>query len=124
MAAIYVLKQSGEGNFLFTLQAPGSGGRVYLTSPSFRDKHGALCMINAVRSLAGRDKNYEVRTAENGQPYFVLKNARQEVIGQSETYADSHSLPAGIASVKVYAPESRREITKACAWRAMPREGS
>ena len=109
MTAIYILKQSREGNFLFSLESIGSDERVLLTSPSCRDKHGALCMINAVRSLARRDKNYEVRTAENGQLYFVLKNARQEVIGQSEPYADSQSLPAVIASVKSCARTAKLE---------------
>jgi uncharacterized protein YegP (UPF0339 family) len=105
MAATYVLEQNKDGSFMFTLKA--HDGQVLLTSQGYMDKVSALSRINSIRKIAGRDRNFEPRTAENGQPYFVFKNSHNEVIGQSEMYSDSQSVPKGIALVKSNARAAR-----------------
>ena len=98
MAATYTLEQSGNGRLMFTLRT--HDGRVLLISQDFPDKNTALSRINATRHLVGMKKHFELRTAENGQPYFVLKNRHKEVIGQSEVYSDEESLSKGINLIK------------------------
>lgn len=107
MAAKFVLRESGKGKFRFTLQAPN--GQTILTSEAYASKNSAMNGIASVRKNAGKDKNFEVRSARNGQPYFVLKATNAEVIGQSEIYASSRSVPKGIASVKANAGAARLE---------------
>lgn len=106
MAAKFVLKQSGK-NFRFTLQAPN--GQVILTSESYSNKNSALKGIDSVRRNAGKNGNFEVRTTKSGKPYFVLKAANKEVIGQSQMYSETRNVPKGIASVQANAPAARVE---------------
>ena len=107
MAAKFVLKQSGKGKFTFNLKAPN--GQVILTSESYASRDSALKGIASVRKNAGKDKNFEVRTAKSGKQYFVLKATNAEVIGQSEMYSSARSVPKGIASVKANASSARTE---------------
>ena len=107
MAAKFVLKQSGKGKFRFALQAPN--GQVILTSETYSSKDGAMNGIKSVRKNAGKDNNFEVRMGKNGQSYFVLKAANAEVIGQSQKYSDSRSVPMGMASVQTNAGAARVE---------------
>lgn len=107
MAAKFVLEKSGKGKFRFRLKAPN--GQVILTSEIYASKASALNGIKSVRSNAGKDKNFELRTAKNGRPFFVLKAANKEALGQSEMYSDSRSVPKGIASVKANARAARLE---------------
>jgi uncharacterized protein YegP (UPF0339 family) len=107
MAGKFVLKKTGKGKFVFNLKA--SNGLVILTSETYANKDSALNGIESVRRNAGKDTNFERRTAKNGQPYFVLKAANKEVIGQSEIYAASASVKKGIASVKANAGRAKLE---------------
>jgi uncharacterized protein YegP (UPF0339 family) len=107
MAAKFVLKQSGKDKFTFTLQAPN--GQVILTSERYSSKDGALNGIASARKNAGKEKNFEVRTAKGGKQYFVLKAANGEVIGQSQMYSEARSIPKGMASVKTNAAAARTE---------------
>lgn len=107
MAAKFVVKESGKGKFRFALKAPN--GQVILTSETYSSKDSAMNGIKSVRKNAGKDKNFEVRTRKNGQSYFVLKASNAEVIGQSEMYTASRSVPKGIASVKTNAGAARVE---------------
>ncbi len=101
MAGKFVLKNTGK-KFRFTLQA--GNGSVILTSESYADRSAALNGIKSVRQSARKEANFEVRTAKNGQAYFVLKASNQKVIGQSETYSAARNAKKGIASVQTHAP--------------------
>jgi len=101
MASKFVLKKTGKGKFKFNLMA--TNGRVILTSETYADKRSALNGIESTRKNAGKDTNFERRTAKNGQPYFVLKASNSEVIGQSEMYSVAANMEKGIASVKTNA---------------------
>ena len=104
MAAKFALKKTNKGNFVFHLKA--SNGQVILTSQPYADKRGALNGIESARKNAGKDTNFERRTAANGQPYFVLKAANTQIIGQSEMYSSKATMENGIASVMKNAPDA------------------
>ena len=104
MAAKFTLKKTNKGNFVFNLKA--SNGQVILTSQPYADKRGALNGIDSARKNSGKDANFERRTAANGQPYFVLKAANTQIIGQSEMYSAKATMENGIASVMRNAPDA------------------
>ena len=104
MAAKFTLKKTNKGNFVFNLKA--SNGQVILTSQPYADKRGALNGIDSARKNSGKDANFERRTAANGQPYFVLKAANTQIIGQSEMYSSKATMENGIASVMKNAPDA------------------
>lgn len=104
MTGKFTLKKTKKGNFVFHLKA--SNGQVILTSQPYADKRGALNGIESARRNAGKDANFERRTAANGQPYFVLKAANTLVIGQGEMYSAKSAMENGIASVMRNAPDA------------------
>jgi uncharacterized protein len=107
MAGKFVLKKTSKGNFVFNLKA--SNGLVMLTSEVYKNKSSALNGVESVRKNAGKDSNFEQRAAKNGQPYFVLKAANKEIIGQSEMYSRAANMKKGIASVKANARTAKLE---------------
>lgn len=107
MAAKFTLRKTEKGNFVFNLKA--SNGQIILTSQTYADKSGAMNGIQSARKNAGNDANFERRTASNGQPYFVLKAANAQIIGQSEMYSAKATMENGIVSVMKNAPEAELE---------------
>ena len=107
MAGKFVLRKTDKGNFVFNLKA--SNGQNILTSQPYSDKRNALNGIESARKNGGKDANFERRTAQNGQPYFVLKAANTQVIGQSEMYSTKATMENGIASVMRNAPDAALE---------------
>jgi uncharacterized protein len=107
MAAKFILKKSGQSKFVFQLKAPN--GLVVLTSETYNDKGSAMKGIQSVRKNAGKDTNYERRTAKNGQTYFVLQSTNKQVVGQSQMYRSPSSATKGIASVRANAETARVE---------------
>ena len=89
MATTFTLTRTGEGRFVFTFKT--HDGEVLLTSYRYADKEDALRAINAARSCARRKESFEILTEEDGQRYFVLKNSREEVLGESQMYPDEES---------------------------------
>lgn len=107
MAGKFTLKKGSSGKFIFSLKA--SNGQVILTSQTYSDKRSAMNGIESARKNAGKDANFERRTAKNGQPYFVLKAANTQIIGQSEMYSTKATMENGIASVRRNAPKALLE---------------
>lgn len=107
MAGKFILRKTDKGNFVFHLKA--SNGQVILTSEPYADKRGAMNGIASARKNAGKDANFERRTAKNGKPYFVLKAANTQVVGQSELYSSKSTMANGIASVRKNAPTAALE---------------
>ena len=102
----YILTQSEEGNFIFTLNT--SHGLVLLTSPGFTEKARALSRINAVRSAARKLEDFETVTSETGQFYFILRNTKKtEILGTSEMYWSEENIALAMALVKAYARTAR-----------------
>ena len=50
---------------------------------------------------------FEVKTAKNGEKYFVLKAKNAQVVGQSETYPTDAVLKKGVASVQKNATDAK-----------------
>ena len=55
---------------------------------------------------AANEARFEIKTAKDGEFYFVLKASNMQVIGNSETYPTEAALKKGIASVQKNAPDA------------------
>ncbi|WP_225780993.1 YegP family protein [Xenophilus sp. Marseille-Q4582] len=102
MAGKFALKKTTHGKFQFNLLA--GNGQVILSSEVYEAKASATAGIESVRKNAPDDGRYERLSAKDGSPYFTLKAANGQVIGQSQMYASTASRDTGIESVKTNAP--------------------
>ncbi|WP_435008930.1 YegP family protein [Tundrisphaera lichenicola] len=102
MAAKFDLKTAKDGQFMFNLKA--ANGEIILTSELYRTKQGAEGGIAATRANGADDAKFERKTSKSDQPYFVLKAANGETIGQSEMYSSTAAMEKGIESVRTNAP--------------------
>jgi len=106
MQGKFDLKRS-RGQYVFNLKA--TNGRVILTSERYTTKKAALHGIRAVRRNAKAARNYDLRRARNGEPYFVLVAGNGEIIGRSEGYSSPARCNVGIASVRRNGPTAKVE---------------
>jgi len=104
MAAKFELKKSKNDKFVFNLLA--ANGQVILTSEMYESRASALNGIQAVRKNAHNDGRFGRPSAKNGAPYFTLKAANGQVIGQSQMYSGAKARDAGIESVQAHAAEA------------------
>lgn len=102
MAAKYALLKSSNDKFHFNLKA--ANGEVILSSQMYEAKASAKDGIASVKTNSPDDANYERKTAKDDSPYFVLKAANGQVIGNSEMYSSTSAMENGIASVKTNGP--------------------
>lgn len=106
---MFELKNAKDGQFYFNLKA--GNGEVILTSEMYKAKDGALNGIESVKTNAPHVERFESKTSTNGKPYFVLKAANHQVIGQSEMYSSETARDSGIKSVQTTAPSARVDDT-------------
>ena len=106
---MFELKNAKDGQFYFNLKA--GNGEVILTSEMYKAKDGALNGIESVKTNAPHVERFESKTSTNGKPYFVLKAANHQVIGQSEMYSSESARDNGIKSVQTTAPTARVDDT-------------
>jgi uncharacterized protein YegP (UPF0339 family) len=92
----YQLTQKGS-QWHFDLQA--GNYEPILHSEMYETKSAALNGIESVRKNAIREDAFEVRTAKNGDCYFVLKATNGQVVGQSEMYKSESGCKNGMESV-------------------------
>ena len=104
MAGKFELYKDKAGEFRFRLKA-GNGENI-LASEGYKDKGGAENGIASVRKNAGDKGNFEVKESSSGKPYFVLKAANHQVIGQSQMYDSASGCDGGIQSVMNNAPDA------------------
>jgi len=97
----FKIKKSTDGQHYFVLRSKNN--KVILTSELYPTKQALQTGIDAVRANAGDRNNFQIRKAENGQPYFVLRAKNHEVIGTSETYSSPQQMEKGMLSVKFHA---------------------
>ena len=102
MAAKFVLKKTDSGKFMFNLKA--GNGETILTSEQYNSKASAKNGIDSVKENSASEDRFEARTSSNGAPYFVLKAANGQVIGNSEMYSSEAAMKNGIASVMKNGP--------------------
>lgn len=92
------------GKYRFNLKA--NNGQVILSSQGYASKDGCNNGIESVRTNSQNDDMFERLTAKDGSPYFNLKAANGQVIGNSEMYSSTSAMENGIASVKKNAPDA------------------
>ena len=51
-------------------------------------------------------EKFKIKKAKDGQYYFTLQAANNEIIATSEMYTTKHNCENGIESVKKYAPNA------------------
>ncbi len=97
---------TGEDNqFHFRLKA--DNGEIVLASEAYHEKPGVQNGIESVRTNADNQDRYQLYLSlMDGQFYFTLSAANNEVIGVSEMYASLPNAVEGIQTVK-------RVVTKA-----------
>lgn len=94
--------KSSSGQYYFVLKS--TNGETILTSERYVTKQGCQSGIASVKSHAPFDRYYNRLTSSNGQPYFTLRAANNEVIGTSELYSSTYNRENGIAACKRDAP--------------------
>ena len=104
MAGKFVIKKSKNAQFFFSLCA--SNGQSILASEMYVAKASVLQGIESVRKNAALPARFDKLQAKDGSPYFTLKAANGQVIGQSEMYSSAAARDNGIASVAKHAPEA------------------
>lgn len=104
MAGKFEVKSGASGKVGFALKA--GNGRTILTGQPYADKSGAQNGVRSVRDNAADDARFERKTAKDGRPYFVLKAANGQVIGQSQMYSSTRAMEKGVASVRRHASEA------------------
>lgn len=102
MAGKFELKATKNGKWVFNLKS--GNGQIILTSEIYESKQSALNGIESVRKNAADDNRYDRRKSKNDEPYFVLKAANHQIIGNSEMYSSSQAMENGINSVKTNGP--------------------
>jgi uncharacterized protein len=102
MAARFEIKKAKDGQFYFHLKA--GNGEIILSSEMYQAKAGALNGIESVKKNAPSAERYVKLVSQNKKPYFTLKAANQQVIGNSEMYESEAARDHGIESVMKNAP--------------------
>ena len=97
-----------DTQYYFRLKA--SNGETILASEGYKSKAGCQNGIQSVRTNAPDDARYLLKTAKNGQFYFVLRAANHQVIGTSEMYTTEKNRQNGIEAVKSTAPSAAVEV--------------
>lgn len=98
----YELKKGAK--FSFNLKS--ANHQVVLTSQTYESKAAAESGIASVQSNCGDDGCFERKESKADQPYFVLKAANAQVIGQSQMYESVAAMENGIESVKANGPST------------------
>ncbi|MBI4891208.1 MAG: YegP family protein [Acidobacteria bacterium] len=112
MPGKFEIKKATHGQFYFNLKSPN--GEVILTSEMYKARTGATKGIASVQANAGTAARFEKKVTKAGKPYFVLKAANHQVIGQSESYSTEAARDKGIAAVgKVAGAANIADLTKA-----------
>ena len=102
MAGKFELKKSKNDKFFFSLLA--GNGQIILQSEMYESKASAQNGIESVRKNAVDASRFEKLNSTKAEPYFVLKAANHQVIGNSQMYASEKSRDSGIESCTAHAP--------------------
>jgi uncharacterized protein YegP (UPF0339 family) len=100
----FEVKTGKDGQFYFNLTA--KNGQVILSSEGYASKAGMENGVKSVKENSQIDDRFERKEAKDGQDYFVLKAANNQVIGKSEMYKSKQAMENGISSVKENAPKA------------------
>jgi uncharacterized protein YegP (UPF0339 family) len=104
MAGKFELKLAKNGDYHFNLLA--GNGQIIMSSEMYKSKASAENGIASIKKNGGTESNFDRLVSSSGKPYFVLKAANHQVIGQSQMYESEASRDNGIASVMKNAPDA------------------
>ena len=104
MSGKFELYKDKAGEFRFRLKA-GNGENI-LASEGYKDKGSAENGIASVKKNAADEARFEIKESTSGKPYFVLKAANHQVIGQSQMYDSESGAKSGVQSVMNNAPDA------------------
>ena len=97
-SAYFETFQGIDGQYYFHLMA--ANGQNVLRSEGYAAQAGADAGVNAVLT-AGLDKHaFDVKQAKNGEWYFNLLAANNEVVGTSELYVSKSNATRGVSTVR------------------------
>lgn len=88
--------QGLDGQYYFNLVA--ANGQTTLRSEGYKTLAAAKKGIAAVVTAGASSKNFEVKLASNGDYYFTLKAANNEIVGMSQLYASKSSATRGAST--------------------------
>jgi len=94
----YVISKAKNDENYFNLKE--TDGQIILTSQMYSSESACFNGIESVRNNCSDDSKYERKQSVNNKPYFVLKAANGQVIGNSAMYESEEGMENGIASVK------------------------
>ena len=104
--AFEVFKSEKTEKFHIRLRA--KNGQIVFSGQGYAQKSGAQNGINSIiKNTADGDGNFEVLTAKDNCPYFVLKAKNGEIIGKSQMYKSTSSMKKGMQSVIKNAQEGQ-----------------
>ena len=92
----FLLVQKGS-QWHFNLLA--GNNEPILHSEMYESKSAAENGIESVKKNCQRDGAFEIKTAKDGQYYFVLKSTNGQIVGQSEMYKSESGYKNGVESV-------------------------
>lgn len=101
----FEIYQDKRGEYRFRLKA--SNGQIILTGEGYKAKAGCMNGVDSVRKNSADDGRFDRLESKKGEPYFNLKAANGQVIGNSERYSSTSAMENGIASVKKNAPDAK-----------------
>ncbi|MEM6536205.1 MAG: YegP family protein [Pseudomonadota bacterium] len=104
MAGKFEIYKDKAGEFRFRLKA--GNGQTILASEGYKERGGVDNGVESVKKNAADEARFEKKTSTSGKPYFVLKAANHQVIGNSEMYESDDARDNGIKSVMSNAPEA------------------
>ena len=104
MAGKFEVYKDNAGEFRFRLKA--ANGQNIFSGQAYSSKAGALAGVESVKTNAAETDRFEVKESSSGKPYFVLKAANHQVIGQSQMYESAAACQSGIESVGNNAPDA------------------
>jgi uncharacterized protein YegP (UPF0339 family) len=87
-----------DGQWYFHLRAANC--EIVLQSQAYTRRSSAVDGTASVRTNGPNLARYQVKDAANGQAYFVLTAANNQVIGVGETYASRDNAERGVAAVQ------------------------
>jgi CheY-like chemotaxis protein/uncharacterized protein YegP (UPF0339 family) len=89
------------GELSFTLTAPT--GTIILLGAAFPTLEAIGVAIRSVKVKGRLHKNYDCRSRQSGDHYFVLKDSDRETLGTSPNYDSRVALNRGLEAVMTYA---------------------
>ena len=104
-SAYFETFQGLDGHYYFSMTA--ANGQNVLRSQGYTKLASAQNGVASVIANGNDKRQFDVKQATNGDWYFVLRAANNEIIGTSEMYSSTAAKDNGIASVVANAPDAK-----------------